>query len=218
MGKIYCVGDIHGCYDQLMGLYGQLIKDGMRPGFDKLIFLGDYIDRGPKSPEVVQQLIDWKKKYPHWKFLMGNHEHMFKDALFDKAKTYGANCWEANGGRATLMQYDLKFDKSHIDFLCKELELYYESRKYIFVHGGLMPNHPPKVSYAFPKTMLWVREDFINSKYDWGKKVIFGHTPQPDFKPCIMTNKIGIDGGVHRLGGQLIGIKLPEEKLFFERN
>ena len=79
-----------------------------------------------------------------------------------------------------------------------------------------MPDYPPEVSYHYPKTMIWTRDDFINSDYDWGKTVIFGHTPRRDAKPWIMKNKIGIDGGAQRPGGQLIGIKLPEEKLFFE--
>ncbi len=215
---IYCIGDIHGCYDQLMGLYRQFLDDGIKPKKDTLVFLGDYIDRGPKSPEVIDQMVKWHKKYPHWIFLTGNHEDMFIDAVFNKSKQYGEGCWEANGGQATLIQYNLEFPKEHIDFIAKKLQYMHETKKYIFVHGGLMPDKPPEVSYGYPKTMLWVRDDFIKSKYDWGQKVIFGHTPRRDGKPTVMKNKIGLDGGVHRLGGQLIGIKLPEEKLFFERS
>ena len=114
---IYCIGDIHGCYDQLMGLYRQFLADGMKPKKDTLVFLGDYIDRGPDSPKVVEQMVRWQKKYPRWIFLSGNHEDLFADALFNDSKNYGAGCWEVNGGDKTLKQYDCKIPEEHIKFL-----------------------------------------------------------------------------------------------------
>ena len=77
--KTFAIGDVHSCYRELVALYKKLLEAGLKPEKDVVVFMGDYIDRGPDSKKVVSQLIKWHKKYPHWVFLYGNHEDIFKD-------------------------------------------------------------------------------------------------------------------------------------------
>lgn len=236
--KIFAIGDIHGCYKELMLLFDKLPLD---PEKDEVVFLGDYIDRGPDSKKVVEQLIKWKKKYSHWTFLQGNHEDIFYDFVVRKGALYGINNWFANGGKETYKSYDGHFGKvngefeapkppdlpkEHLDFLFKELPLTYETDEYFFVHGGVIPEASLEESKPFWKTLLWAREGFIDSDYDWGKKVIFGHSPnyQKRWKgkmgdPIIMDNKIGLDGAVSPPGNaNLLALELPSEKIYKQPN
>ncbi len=82
----WAIGDIHGSYTELMELYGKMQKEGFDPKEDKLIFLGDYVDGGKRVKEVVDQLIEWNKEYPHWIFLKGNHESMMLDSVLGQCK------------------------------------------------------------------------------------------------------------------------------------
>lgn len=242
--KIFALSDIHGCYDEMMGLYKQLPID---PEVDQLVICGDVIDRGPDTKKVIQQLIDWKELYPHWQFLSGNHEDLMLDALMYGGRTYNSyDLWFTQGGKQTFESYvpdDLSdYEKQlievkdailqeHLEFLAA-LPTYYESEDYYFVHGGLIPGEKPEDSSRYD--MIWVREGFIESDYDWGKKVIFGHTADgrgkyynPDnawgkqqaFMPIVMKNKIGIDTAVCPPANQrLTCIQLPEEIFYFERS
>jgi len=236
----YAIGDIHGCYEELIALVNKLIeKEGLNPEKDEIVFMGDYIDRGPDSKKVVEVLIEWHKKYPHWTFLYGNHEDIFRDFLTG-GKVYGGQNWFSNGGKSTWESYgghfgkevDGKFEapknpdfpKEHLDFLLENTVYLYETEKYVFVHGGLVPEAPIKESLKYPNTMIWARYGFIESDWDWGKKIIFGHTP--DFKgkygkkmePIVMKNKIGIDTACcPPASNKLTAIKLPEEKLIFQK-
>ena len=247
--KIFAIGDIHGCYEELMLLINKL---PLNPKKDKIIFLGDYIDRGPDSNKVIAQLIKWKEKYPHWVFLSGNHEDIFRDWVSNNAQKYGLNNWFGNGGKTTYESYgghygkevdgEFQFPKQpdfpdeHLNFLFRELEFVHEEENYVFVHGGLVPNESVKNLIELMNPMvqghetiinavLWAREGFIDSKYDWGKKVIFGHTPAYEKRwgtfgqPIVMKNKIGIDGAVCPTACKnLIAVELPLEKFYFQEN
>lgn len=240
--KIFSIGDIHGCYTELMLLMKKLPLD---PKKDKVIFLGDYIDRGPDSKKVVAQLIDWKKKYPHWVFLYGNHEDILMNWVEGGQKYQEDDTWSCfltNGGKETLKSYKLSepvkigIPKSHLDFLFEETELTFETDNYFFVHGGLIPSIPIKdikkiLENAKPATepisnaLIWAREEFIDSDWDWGKFVVFGHTPAYKKEwgkfgyPIIMKNKIGIDGAVCPSACKnLIAVELPIERFYFQEN
>lgn len=239
--KTWCIGDIHGCYRELMALYKKLLKAGLVPENDIVVFLGDYSDRGPDSKKVISQLIKWHKQYPHWVFLYGNHEDIFLNWYYGKQNYQEDAQWSCflyNGGKETLKSYGLsepvrKFPKSHIEFITTVPKLLYETDKYIFVHGGLIPETSIENIRMLLKNeveretilqaLIWARDEFINSEYDWNKKVIFGHTPASKAywgtfgQPIIMKNKIGIDGAVcsSKLGSNLIAIELPEEKFYF---
>ena len=209
MGKIFAIGDIHGSIDRLQDLMQKIPIDFAN---DTLLFIGDYIDRGPGSVEVVEYLMDLKKRVPEIILLKGNHEDMLEKYL-DGTDRF---TYLLNGGQNTLDSYLSKTHRSdsfpipaeHIDFF-KSLRLYYETEAYIFVHAGLRPKIP--LASQKSEDLLWIRDKFIYSKYNFGKPVVFGHTPLE--KPLVEPNKIGIDTGAV-YGNALTCVQLPD-LLFF---
>ena len=209
MDKLFAIGDIHGSFDQLQDLMQKIPIDFAT---DTLIFIGDYIDRGPGSVEVVDYLLDLKKRVPEIIFLKGNHEDMLEKYL-DGTDRF---TYLLNGGQNTLDSYLSKTDRKdsfpiptdHLEFF-KSLRLYYETEAYIFVHAGLRPKVP--LASQDSEDLLWIRDKFIYSKYYFGKPVVFGHTPLE--KPLVERNKIGIDTGAV-YGNALTCVQLPDI-LFF---
>jgi len=204
MERIFAIGDIHGYLNKLMKL-----MDLIQPDADKdlLIFMGDYIDRGPSSKEVVDYIIDLNRKQAQMVCLLGNHEMMFMDYLI-----HGKGKWSflLNGGIDTLQSYHLKdtdseqsIPEEHLVFF-NSLRPYYETKDYIFVHAGLRTGIP--LSEQKLEDLIWIRKDFINSNYNFGKLVIFGHSPVS--RPLITPNKIGIDTGAG-YDGKLTALELP---------
>jgi len=206
----YAIGDVHGKFHMLVELMAKIAPEKD----DTLIFLGDYIDRGDMSFEVIEFLIKLKEKH-RCVFLMGNHESMFMDYLSGLHE----NDFKMNGGYKTVNNYathgydihmhtpylERTLPRSHIDFFQK-LKMVCETDDYIFVHAGLLPNCP--LNKQPIDELLWIRYRFIMSDYDWGRKVIFGHTPSDE--PLVEANKICIDTGA-AYNGSLTAIKLPEE-------
>ncbi len=209
MKKIFAIGDIHGCYDKLKTLMELLPIDFTR---DTLVFIGDYIDRGPHSVEVVDYLIQLKSRVPEVIFLKGNHEDMLAKFI------NGADrfTYLLNGGQRTLDSYLTKSVQSeffpipndHMEFF-KSLRLFYETEEFIFVHAGLRPGVP--LESQSTDDLLWIRDKFVATKYDFGKRVIFGHTPLK--QPLVEPNKIGIDTGAV-YGNTLTCVQLPDLVFF----
>jgi serine/threonine protein phosphatase 1 len=211
---IYAIGDIHGC----LGHLEQLLDD-VQPDLEKnlLLFVGDYIDRGPDSKGVVDYILRLLHKYPpeHIICLKGNHEAMFLDFLEGRQR----ELFLFNGGAGTLRDYwgdnwdsrkELILPPEHEQFY-RELRLYYETPDFIFVHGGLKPGVP--LAEQQEEDLLWIRGEFIASMEDFGRRVIFGHTP---FKrPLLLPNKIGIDTGAV-YGNFLTCLKLPQKEFFIK--
>lgn len=208
--SIFAVGDIHGCYDKLKSLM-DIVENHIDPDNDTLVFLGDYIDRGPNSYEVVEYLINIKDRFKNIVFLKGNHEEMLEQYLLGLDKyTY-----LVNGGQQTLESYmeQNNFDNSpiprtHMNFF-SSLSLFFETEDYIFVHAGLKGKKP--VENQFSDDLLWIRGKFLRSKYNFGKQVVFGHTPFPE--PLVQKNKIGIDTGAV-YGNMLTCVKLPQLEFY----
>ncbi len=205
-GKIFAIGDIHGCLDKLENLMKQIPADF---GRDRIVFLGDYIDRGPDSFGVVEYLIALQEKHPEtFIFLKGNHEEMLELYLAGMDRSL----YLSNGGLQTLESYMAQesledgppIPESHLSFFASLLP-YYETDKYIFVHAGLKPGVP--VYEQKSEDLFWTRTAFIESDYSFGRLVIFGHTPF--VKPLIHPNKIGIDTGAV-YGYQLTCVELPD--------
>jgi serine/threonine protein phosphatase 1 len=208
---IYAIGDIHGCLAHLMNL-----MDLVNPDLDQhqLVFVGDYVDRGPDSFGVVDYIIDLKKKYNPENIicLMGNHERMFLNFLQGQEEMF----FLLNGGRETLISYwgdqweqqERRLPPEHADFF-RTLKFYYETDDFIFVHGGLLPGLP--LEGQSEEDLLWIRKEFILSEFDFGRRIIFGHTPVR--APLVLPNKIGIDTGAV-YGNKLTCVLLPEEKFF----
>ena len=210
--KIFAIGDIHGQIDKLRGLMSKLYVNDE----DLIVFVGDYIDRGHYSFEVIEYLIGLSKKHKCI-FLKGNHEEMFMDFMSGINEDF----FIQNGGYATIQSYENNgYDiHQHTDYLERHLPVehvnfyqslknYYETEDYIFVHAGLLAKDIP-LDQQPVEALLWERYDFINSDFDWGKKVIFGHTPNKEV--LVMHNKICIDTGSYFEDGCLTCVKLPEE-------
>lgn len=209
--KIFAIGDIHGCYDKLRKLMDRLPYS---PGRDRLVFIGDYIDRGPESAKVLDYLCELKKENPRMVALVGNHEHLLIEyhktedpALVPYLRQMGldatVNSYHHEEGFH--LQPTSFLPKKHLDFLLS-LEPFWQNENYIFVHAGLDPEKLPEDTDI--SILCDVRDAFLSSQHDFGKKVIFGHTP---FElPLVTTTKIGIDTGA-ALGNMLTAIQLPEE-------
>lgn len=238
--RYFAIGDIHGNYTALMDLFKKLEDDAHLDEMeDTVVFLGDFIDRGADTNKVIEQLIFWKKMYPHWQFLKGNHEDLMLDAFHPKHPKYGDYyLWWNQGGEQTLKSYQTQelseYEKAimqpkdyipeeHFRFL-RELKYYYETDQYFFVHGGVLPDTPLRhQDFDHPviqDAMIWARESFYESEYMWEKKIIFGHTTFFDFTPegtvpmvLKKPNMIGIDtlNGEH---GFLCALELPSETVW----
>lgn len=202
--RILVIGDIHGCLEKLKKL---IQKIDYNPKQDKLIFLGDYIDRGPDSSGVIEFVLDLNKKSENIICLIGNHEAMFLNYL----DGIEVDFFLMNGGINTINDYgtDENIPESHIEFL-NNLKTYYETKTHIFVHAGLRNNIPLKEQSK--EDLIWIRDGFIYSKYNHGKTVVFGHTPQS--KPLLTELKIGIDTGAV-FGGDLTCLEITENGSYY---
>ena len=208
MGKTYVIGDIHGCYRSLDELLQYI------PGPDNtVIFLGDYIDRGPDSKRVVSRLIRLKKEFDRIITLQGNHEAMFLRYLHG----FDQQLFLRNGGLRTLESYGIDplkknndplaaLPEEHLAFF-NDLLLHWEDDTHIYVHAGLEPG--VHLALQSPEWCLWAGEAFVSSTYEFGKRVIFGHTAFHD--PYVRPEKIGIDTGAV-YGGRLTCLVLPDEQ------
>jgi serine/threonine protein phosphatase 1 len=209
--KIFAVGDIHGCYEKLVAM--MKILPWNKDNGDVLLFIGDYVDRGPQSRDVVEYLVRLKKRGGTTVFLKGNHEKMLLDYYI---KQQDQMLYVANGGGETIASYveggigrkAFVLPEDHLEFLLS-LSLYYESDDYIFVHAGLRDGVP--LDKQVEDDLLWIREEFIYSAYDWTKRVVFGHTALET--PFVTPGKIGIDTGAV-YGNKLTAVELPRMKFY----
>ena len=221
---LYVVGDIHGELRKLDALLAGL---PLEPG-DRLVFLGDYVDRGPDSKEVVARLLELEQRYP-CVFLLGNHESMFLDFLgFEGPAYFGGDAFLQNGGDRTLWSYDY-FDEArpvgefrlppdHESFLLRCV-LHHVEGDYLFVHAGLDRELLGESDLAYvlrrsrPEDLLWNRSS-IDLPHRLGCTIVYGHTPSHDFE--VRWNPpfgVGIDTGAV-YGGPLTALRLPDETVF----
>ncbi len=211
MNKVYVFADIHGCSHELAVLLEQVRPDEES---DTLVFLGDYINRGPNSKKVVDILIDLKRRFRHLITLIGNHEQIILHYLRGEKKDFFLRM----GGEATLKSYGLSepwpeslaglLPESH-ELFFNDLVSYWEDETHIFVHAGLQPG--VHVSQQSSDWLFWARDEFVNLKHKFPKKIIYGHTPFKD--PKVDPNKIGIDTGAV-YGGYLTCLVVPGEIFF----
>jgi serine/threonine protein phosphatase 1 len=185
-GRLLAFGDIHGCRDQLHELLAQVKPTPA----DRLVFLGDYIDRGPESAGVIDDLLQLRERFPSSVFLRGNHEEMLLDVLA------GGDLitFLFNGGDRTIASYRASDEwppsTKHIAFF-DSLPAFYATGQFIFVHAGLRPGVAMEDQRS--ADLLWIRGDFLNCAFSWGKTVVFGHTPRPE--PLFEVERIGLDTG-----------------------
>ena len=217
--NIYAIGDIHGCLSELTSLHKKILtNDKFKVKEDLIIYLGDYIDRGLKSKQVIDQIIKLKNKQIKTIHLMGNHEELMIDFLFNKKNNI--KNWLNFGADQTFKSYDIeivefikdgfedniidrlrnvllkKMGSDHIDFL-NNLELTYSTEKYLFVHAGIDPNK--NITEQTKKDYLWSRSsDFFHKDFKTEKTIIHGHTPEQNI--VNHPYRINIDTGCYFSG------------------
>lgn len=220
--RVYAVGDVHGCLERLVALHELIAEDlAARPVAEAtLIHLGDYVDRGPESAQVIEWLIAGPP-VPASRVvnLMGNHEHLMLNALAS-GEAEAAEVWLANGGADSLMSWGVqrslaqrewagRIPREHLLFL-RDLATHVQIGPYLFVHAGIRPGVP--LEQQTRHDMLWMREPFLSSKQDHGVVVVHGHTPRQE--PTVRPNRIGIDTGAV-MGGVLTCLVLENDQLGF---
>lgn len=217
---LYAIGDIHGMRLELEALVASLpLQDD-----DRLIFIGDYVDRGPDPRGTVEFLIKLSGERD-CVFLMGNHEAMFLSFLgWKEACYFGGEAFLKNGGDTTLESYEY-FDESNFTLppehekFYRNLKLYHVEGSYAFVHAGLSRDalRLSDIEYALskerPRDLLWQRST-VTLPHSLGVTVVYGHTPLPDLQVrWNLPYTIGIDTGCV-YGGKLTAIRLPDETVF----
>lgn len=206
---VWAVGDIHGRLDLLQPLVGAITADAAVSTADRkvVVFLGDYVDRGPDSRGVIRYLADLSvDPGVEWRFLKGNHEEAMLEFLDDPS---GGARWCEYGGDAALRSYGLKppelkhkveawarisADLDHKltprerDFL-ENLELSLSIGDYFFAHAGARPGEP--LDRQSKRDLMWIRNSFLDSEIEFEKVVVHGHTPTRDVH--IDQRRIGVD-------------------------
>ncbi|XEY20591.1 metallophosphoesterase [Azospirillum sp. HJ39] len=210
--RVYAVGDIHGRLDLLDQLLGQIARDAGQGSelLHYLVFLGDYVDRGPDSRLVIERLSCGLPPAFGAVCLRGNHEDTMQGFLSDLRMAPG---WLTYGGDATLESYGITAPAAdapmehlhqaqcmlnnvlpphHRAFLAG-LRNHLTIGDYHFVHAGVRPGVP--LDRQEDKDRLWIRDAFLGSRADHGKVVVHGHTIAPE--PDLLPNRIGIDTGAY---------------------
>jgi serine/threonine protein phosphatase 1 len=210
--RVYAIGDIHGCIEQLDDLLEAIDKDATGCTLDThLVFLGDLVDRGPQSADVVGLLRTGPLPADTAHFIMGNHEEVMIDC-YDGANDRSA-AWLQYGGVETLESYGLKrkdilapsfevrsamrsaVPASHIRFL----KSFHDSvclGDYLFVHAGIRPGI--RIDDQWSRDLRWIRQGFLDNRSDHGCMVVHGHSivPATEFH----SNRIAIDTGCYASG------------------
>jgi serine/threonine protein phosphatase 1 len=213
--RVYCIGDIHGRADLLAALHRGIKADAnQNPGNgvarNVIVYVGDYVDRGMQSREVIEHLLSDPLPGFEKVYLKGNHDEAMLQFLQDPE--FGP-LWFSYGGDATVLSYGVRMSPSkigrerfedmrqqleanlpsaHLEFL-QSLQLVWECGDYLFVHAGFKPG--VAIQQQKPEDMLWIREEFLESRHDFGRMVVHGHsvTDVPELK----SNRIGIDTGAY---------------------
>ena len=185
------IGDIHGCYNLLRELLEYRIK--FDPLTDELIFLGDYIDRGPDSDKVAIYLRNLRESYPDRIILLkGNHELMAYRAFLTNSQN-DLFFWELEGGRHTIESFGgFQRAKEILMPFIRSLRIYYQTADFIFVHGGIPLGKT--IETASEQELLWERDVEL---YE-GKTIIVGHTPKVNVRR--FDHAIVIDTGAFHYG------------------
>ena len=214
----YVVGDIHGCLDPLRRLLSRIQTHAAEHHMDKdvtIVFVGDLIDRGPQSAQVVEFLRTFEPARMRTVFLSGNHEEIFLQSL--EGDIDAMSRWFEWGGRATARSYgvdnlgdmmmapervmDRLMDcvpKNHIDFIRG-----FQSKRvigdYVIVHAGLRPR--VGLDAQTDKDMRWIRNEFLDYRGAFPLKVVHGHSIVEQGEN--RHNRIAVDTGVYKEGGSL---------------
>lgn len=208
---VYAIGDVHGCLDELLQLEQLIRSDAAGVEGEKwIVMLGDYIDRGPRSAQVIEHLLGQPTDSFRRFALAGNHEQMLLDFL---ASPRQAADWLEYGGWETLASYGIdtrnrtmdatvaamtleaRMPRSDLDWL-RQLPVSLELPGFVFVHAGLRPGRP--LADQDESDLLWIREPFLEGPGAPGVVVVHGHTPETE--PVVRTWRVGIDTAAFATG------------------
>jgi serine/threonine protein phosphatase 1 len=213
--RIYAVGDIHGQEELMDALHRAIAEDAAKGSQlqSVIVYLGDYVDRGMGSRQVIEELIAGPLPGFRGVYLRGNHEEAVLDFLQDP--TFGMQ-WRNFGGLETLYSYGIedagrlqspddflaagnlfaeRLPPSHLSFF-NQLKISVTLGDYFFVHAGIRPG--TALDKQSEEDMLWIRDEFLHSEADFGKVVVHGHTPEAE--PVLKHNRIGVDTGAYMTG------------------
>jgi len=210
--RAYAIGDIHGRLDLLDDLLDRIEADNATrcDANVTLVFLGDLIDRGPQSAQVIERLRRYRPSFAKTVFLMGNHEEVLLRILAGETEVFddwlrfgGAECarsygvdpldLQARSGPAAVRALRDSIPKVHLKFLSSFVDTA-TFGGYLFVHAGIRPGVP--LSHQVPDDLRWIRAPFLTNEADHGRIVVHGHTISE--KVEVRSNRIGIDTGAYR--------------------
>jgi len=216
-GRLFAIGDIHGCFEPLKALIEEKIRIRKT---DKVVFLGDYIDRGPQGKEVIDYIMRLPDKGYDVIPLSGNHEAMLLDAYADQGNL---PLWIYNGGYTTLMSFHIRsireLSDKYLEFF-RGLKYWHQTRKYIFVHAGF--NDELEDPFTDKYAMIWECRHHYENPVLKDKVVVHGHRAVPA-EICKMSLKesfpvIDVDTGcVYRNFegfGRLTAVELYSKRCF----
>ena len=225
---VVAVGDTHGRLDLLEQLWPQ-ISDVARLSSARqrtLVFLGDFVDRGLQSRELVERLLTGFAGFDAV-FLKGNHDETLLQFLDDPKL---GEVWRNFGGLETLRSYGVehkpggdwaqtraefveRLPATHLDFF-RSLQLHYVCGDYLFVHAGVRPGL--LLEHQSEQDLLWIRDEFLNSTMSFGRIVVHGHTPER--QPVVRANRVGIDTGAYMTGVLTALVLEGREQRFLSTN
>jgi serine/threonine protein phosphatase 1 len=212
--RVYAIGDIHGRLDLLDALLAKIERDdaARAPAESQVIFLGDLIDRGPQSAQVIERALRLHRAGSACRFLLGNHEEVFLKALGGDLKTLAF--FTRIGGRETILSYGISEQEyrdcdypmlldllrarvpyEHIAFL-ESFEDLILLGDYAFVHAGVRPDR--LLAEQQTSDLRWIRTEFLDHRGQLEKLVVHGHTvtEKVEFRP----HRIGLDTGAYASG------------------
>jgi serine/threonine protein phosphatase 1 len=223
--RIYAIGDVHGRADLLVQLFEMIDADLKYFPVNRAlhVFLGDYIDRGPQSRDVIDLLVE-RRRFHEAVCLRGNHEEVFMGVMRENR---GLQDWRSIGGFATLLSYGINpgpgargvnetdlirslkraVPSEHVRFLAS-LQSSFLCGDFLFVHAGIRPGIP--LDAQSEDDLLWIRSEFLDSTADFGKFIVHGHTPVD--RPDVRSNRINIDTGAYATGNLTL-LTIEEDRL-----
>lgn len=223
---VYAIGDVHGCLDLLLQLERKIVAEIAGTGQCALvIMLGDYVDRGPDSPAVIDHLLAVPPTGIERLCLAGNHEEAMLAFLGDPKRNAD---WLEFGGRETMLSYgfelaelhghavsnralkhkiDALIPSEHFSFL-RQLPSLVVYPHHIFVHAGLRPGVAPDAQDD--RDLLWIRQPFLDDLGVAGRMVVHGHTPVD--APFVSNQRVNVDTGAY-MSGHLSTVKILDGEI-----
>lgn len=223
--RLYAIGDVHGCYPELVDLIRMIADDNAsrRPKDCHIVFLGDLIDRGPQSRDVIAYLRRQPPSFASLHFIRGNHEEMFVRSLSGEANLIQG--WLQHGGLACALSYgvhpsDLSdteperlqqilksyIPREDIEFVDQSVDMI-RFGDYALVHAGVRPG--VALARQNGRDLRWIRADFLDSDDPFEAVIVHGHTIRDDVER--RHNRIGLDTGAY-LTGRLSALRIEDDE------